>query len=341
MAIEMNLEQAKEFCMDVFYAKRVPGLLSSPGLGKSDLARQIAQEQNLKFIDIRLSQMDPADLNGFPWTNEDKTRATYIPMDLFPLEGDPIPEGYKGWLVLMDELPSSPPSVLAASYKVLLDKMVGNKKLHKRAIVMTAGNLATDKALVNDIGTALQSRVIWGHIKPDLKTWDKWAVKNDIDHRVRSYLHFQPDSLHKFNPDHQEDTFPCPRTWEFTSDVIKPYDKLKHNKLPLLAGCIGEGEARQFFAFTQIRVPTIQQIMSNPMNIAISNEPGTQYALAGLVGHHLNKTSAKQLMPFISRLTIDFQVLCLRAAIARDRTVKNADTVKSWIAVNAEELRRR
>lgn len=340
MAISMNLEQAEEFAMDVFYGKRVPGFLSSPGVGKSDLARQIAKEQGLKFVDIRLSMMDPADLNGFPWANKDNTRATYIPMDLFPLEGDPIPEGYKGWLILLDELPSAPPSVLSASYKVILDKMVGNRHLHKRSLMMIAGNLATDKALVNDIGTALQSRVIWGHIRPDLKIWDKWAIKNDIDHRVRSYLHFQPNSLHKFDPDHQEDTFPCPRTWEFISDVIKPYKKLT-GKLALMAGCIGEGEARAFYAFTQIHVPTIEQIKMNPTKVPIANEPGTHYALAGLVGHHLNKESAKSLMPFVQRLTIDFQVLCLRAAIGRDRTVKNADAVKAWINVNAEELRRR
>jgi len=40
----------------------VPNLLGSPGCGKSALIHQIAEEFNLKVIDLRLSQCDPTDL---------------------------------------------------------------------------------------------------------------------------------------------------------------------------------------------------------------------------------------------------------------------------------------
>jgi len=37
--------------------------MSSPGLGKSDVVKQVAKELNLKVIDFRLSTADPTDLN--------------------------------------------------------------------------------------------------------------------------------------------------------------------------------------------------------------------------------------------------------------------------------------
>lgn len=41
----------------------VPILRGSPGIGKSDIYRQIAKKHNLLLIDIRLAQCDPTDLN--------------------------------------------------------------------------------------------------------------------------------------------------------------------------------------------------------------------------------------------------------------------------------------
>ena len=39
----------------------VPMLAGSPGVGKSSIMRQVAEELNLEYIDIRLAQSDPLD----------------------------------------------------------------------------------------------------------------------------------------------------------------------------------------------------------------------------------------------------------------------------------------
>lgn len=38
-------------------------LHGSPGVGKSDIVRQIAKQRGIELIDLRLSQLDPVDLN--------------------------------------------------------------------------------------------------------------------------------------------------------------------------------------------------------------------------------------------------------------------------------------
>lgn len=38
----------------------------APGIGKSSIVAQVAQENNLDFIDLRLSQLAPTDLRGLP-----------------------------------------------------------------------------------------------------------------------------------------------------------------------------------------------------------------------------------------------------------------------------------
>ena len=347
-ALHITMAEAPELVMDILSANLVANLLSSPGIGKSNLAEQIAKKYNLKLIDIRLSFYDPADLNGFPFILDRKAKyvkAGYVPMNIFPIAGDPLPldeDGNEmaGWLLLLDEFASAPLTVQAAAYKLILDKMVGMHHLHKNVAIITASNLAQDKAFVNRLSTAMQSRLISLQIRVCPKAWGIWADKAQLDHRVRSFIKFKPEMLHKFDPNHNDLTFPCPRTWEFMSKLVKKIKIIPGSKIPLLTGTVGEGAGREFFTYCQIfkSLCTIDQILADPEYVKFGNDPSVHYALSGLVAHHMNTTNAEDLMKFIMRLGIDFQVITLRAAIAKDHAIKNTKAVNKWIIKNADEM---
>jgi len=99
--MQVTISQVKPHIEMLWDAKKpiCPFLHSSPGIGKSSIGRQLAKKRNLKFIDLRLTDMDPSDFNGLPGFSEGV--ASFIPFDTFPLEGDPIPDGYDGWLVML------------------------------------------------------------------------------------------------------------------------------------------------------------------------------------------------------------------------------------------------
>ena len=87
-------------------------------------------------------------------------KAVFTPFSIFPLENDPIPQGYDGWMLLLDELSSANKQVQAAAYKLILDRQVGSFNLHPNCAIVAAGNKITDKAVVTQMSTALQSRLI-------------------------------------------------------------------------------------------------------------------------------------------------------------------------------------
>jgi len=211
-------------------------------------------------------------MNGFPSLNEDRTRSHYAPPDTFPIEGDPLPEGKDGWLLFFDEMNAAPLSVQAAAYKIVLDRQVGNHNLHEKVAMVCAGNLTTDKAIVSRLSTAMQSRLIHFNLQISNKAWIDWAGANDIDHRIIGYINFRPGNLHKFDPNHNDNTFPCPRTWAFLSRIIKDMPVLTVKDLPIMAGTIGEGPAIEFRGFTEIyeSLPTIQQMITSPETVNIS-----------------------------------------------------------------------
>ena len=94
-----TLNHAKEMIPHLLGANIVPFMHSSPGIGKSSVGFQISEQYKLKFIDLRLSDRDPSDMNGLPSFKDGK--ASFLPFDTFPLEDTPIPEGYKGWLIML------------------------------------------------------------------------------------------------------------------------------------------------------------------------------------------------------------------------------------------------
>jgi hypothetical protein len=349
--VKTTMSLIQPLLQDVFRAGLVPNILSSPGLGKSALAKQLAKKFNLKLIDIRLSYFDPADLNGFPFIlNKDavaeKIRAGFVPLEIFPIKGDPLPidengKQMAGWAIIMDEFNSAQRPVQAASYKVVLDKQVGMHDLHKNVVMMCAGNLSTDKAIVNDLGTAMQSRLINFVLKVCEPSFQKWANGDgDIDYRVKSFISFKSDMLHMFDPNHDDLTFPCPRTWEFMSKIIKPMGVIGMEKLPLLSGTVGYKAGQEFFSYCQLfqDIPTIADIENDPMGCRLGTEKSVHYAMSGMVGGKMTPANATPLVQFLSRLDIDFQVVTLRAAIARDRDIRKNPEIAKWISHNASEL---
>jgi hypothetical protein len=338
--ISISPKQAPEAIMDVLSAGLVPMLTSSPGMGKSSIIKQVADSQGLKVIDLRLSQADPTDLNGFPKILDCGTKAGYVPMDTFPVEGDEVPDGYNGWLLFLDEMNSAPLSVQAAAYKLVLDKEVGQQKLHSKVVCVAAGNKKGDGAIVNRMGTAMRSRVIHLQMDLDYKAWLDWAAGAGIDFRITSWINFKPDALHMFNPDHDDCTFPCPRTWEFLSLIAKPWKTMSSSKLAVVAGTVGEGMAREFMTFCSIfkELPTIAQLLAKPELVAISEEPSTRYALSGLISNHIDADNAGTLMKVINRLPVEFQVITLQSAMKRDRSLVSVAEVRTWIQASAAKL---
>lgn len=336
--ITVNQNEAVDNMTMCFKNNLVAMLTGSPGIGKSAIMHQIAEKYNLHLIDIRLSQCDPTDISGFPVITGEK--ASYKPMDIFPLENDPIPPGCKGFLIFLDEINSASMAVQAASYKLVLDKMVGQHKLHPHAVIACAGNLITDGAIVNRLSTAMQSRLVHFELKVDWKLWSIWASSNKLATEVISYINHCPEKLMHFDPNHNDKTFSCPRTWEFASRIMKYPVMRTADKLPALAGCLGEGIAHEFLTYCEVykHIPSYADIKANPRGINITSEPMMLAALSGMVGSTVTKADLGQMMPYIHRLPLEFQVFALRDAIKRNPGIQKEQDIVDWLTINAQAL---
>ena len=337
--MQVNSKVGKVILRDYLKAKLVPFLKGSPGCGKSALIKELANDYGLKVIDLRLSQCDPTDLNGFPTIKGKK--ASYTPMDTFPLEGEEVPEGYNGWLLFLDEFNSAPTSVQAAAYKIVLDNMVGQNRLHSHVAIVCAGNLDTDNAITEQISSALRSRLVHLELINDAKVWTDWAeTDGQINHLITSFIKFKPNNLFTFNPDSTDETYACPRTWEFANKLILVTPPTSKHFLIAMAGVLGEGVAREFQGFCKISesLPKMAQIISNPMGIPMSTEPSVLFALSGAIGANANEDNIDSLMAYVNRMPKEFQIVTLRSVVKKNPALCKSKALSTWLMTTKTEL---
>lgn len=315
--ITVNSEQAKSAITKVLQANLVPVLTASPGVGKSDIARSIAKSMNLYLIDIRLGQCEPSDLNGIPNFIKDKTRVEFIPNAMFPLEDDELPMNeetkmpYDGWLIFFDELLDAPLPVQSASYKVILDRYIGNRKLHPNVRIMGAGNRVEDNACAQEVSSALKSRMVWFELALSAEKWIAWAKGSNINHSVISFLQYKDSYLSTFNPDDTDNfTYACPRTWENMSNLMKQYTEYgSHEFRATACGTIGSAYV-DFMSFLSSfsDLPSLEQIVANPSGCKLVKD-GEMFALKAMFIKWATKETIQPLVEYVKRMPKEMQLV--------------------------------
>ncbi|TKW65174.1 MAG: hypothetical protein DI616_15720 [Paracoccus denitrificans] len=346
----VTLNQAKPLVEDCLDAGLVPILRGSPALGKSALAASIAKERNLLLIDERFAGYDPTDMNGFPDLDKDAGIAKYFPLETFPLDDWELPinpetnEPYAGWLVLADELTSAVPAVQAASYKLFLDRKVGQRNLHPKAYLMAAGNLDSDNAITHEMSTALISRLINIQVILSQKDWLDWATKNGIHSLITSFIDYKgAEFFYTFDAENPNQPFAAARTWEFASKLIYTFAKKGvsvSSRVSLLAGTVGAGAAVGLAAFaaTWGQLPTLAEIMADPKTCRTPDSPGAQYAMTGALGEWATADNLPKLIEYYSRMRADMQVITLRNINNRHPELKQHPAAIQWMVDNQDKF---
>lgn len=302
----------------------VPFLQSSPGVGKSSIMRAIAEKFNLCLIDHRLSTSPPEDMSGLPQFIDGMAR--FAPFaELFPIKGTKKPinpktgEEYDGWMIFLDEFNSAKKDTQAAAYKLILDKMVGQHHLHEDVVITCAGNLDSDRAIVNPLGTAMQSRVI--HIEM-VVNFDEWlmdvALPQKYDERIIAYLSQHKDKLMDFDPKHTNKTFCCPRTWEFKNRLINGREVVDEYT-SLYAGTITPGVASSFVQFVKVyaHMPKVEDIIDDPHHHDIPGDVSMLWAVTSALLSNLTEKNIDKISVYVNRLDKSFRILFYRSIMVR------------------------
>ena len=115
--------QTRKAMLSAFKTKRPVFLWGPPGIGKSDVVSEIAEELGGLMIDLRMAQMEPTDIRGIPYYNKEKNKMDWAPP--IDLPDEETASQYPIVVLFLDEMNSAPPAVQAAGYQLILNRRIG------------------------------------------------------------------------------------------------------------------------------------------------------------------------------------------------------------------------
>ena len=186
------------------------------GVGKSQMARALADEVGLPFIDVRGSTMDESQVSGIPDFETSKTAgvATFcLPSFYVRACREPV-------VLMLDELNRSMPQVMQSFFQIVLDRELGNNvdgeplRLHPETRVVAAVNWGNEYD-VNDMDPALLRRFWVVDLEPTNQDWIDWASDHNVDPVLIDFVRQNPDHL-RVDPSSVEPgtVIPTPASWD-------------------------------------------------------------------------------------------------------------------------------
>ena len=312
------------------------------GIGKSDVIKKTAEEiatknnkeyvnwnklapdEKLKMayekdkyfilVDLRLSQMEPADLTGIPFP---ENGACIYKKQLWAhaLHNNP-------GMLFLDEMNLANPSVLSASYQVLLDKVIGDIPMHEGVLVVGAGNLQEDKAFTFELPLPIISRVFRYNLDvPEVDDWTDWALSNGVDSRVVTYLNRFKQMI--FYEKDDLGLLITPRGWEFVGRAIKGMKDW--NLVRDISEGILKGKAGEFVSFLKLseKIPKPEDILDGKS--IFPKELDQKFIACSILSEHYRDTKKKETLQKIFALNdktnvdTEFHILLLRMCRAVDQ----------------------
>lgn len=300
-------------------------LWGAPGVGKSSIVRQVAEQEGIGFIDIRLAQREPVDLRGLPVPDRERGVVDWLLAGEWPR--DPDSRG----IILFDELTAADHSLQVAAYELILDRRLGDLyRLPPGWLVVAAGNRQADRAVAQTFSSALANRFCHLDLAPDADAWTRWASAQGLHPDVIAFLRFRPECFFDMEGT-VEQGWPSPRSWTRVAQSLAHGAALPAEVQALTVhGLVGEGAGTEFLAFREWarQLPDIPAILAGQAPVDIPERADQRYAFCAGLAHALWKglddartedaMTQKRLGRFfaISReLTADFATLCLLDAL--------------------------
>jgi len=261
-----------------------------PGIGKSDIVKQIGDEQEREVIDIRLSLWEPTDIKGIPYYNSQLNTMSWAPPAELPTDPDSTA------ILFLDELNSAAPATQAAAYQLVLNRRVGTYVLPKGVSIVAAGNRETDKGVTYRMPAPLANRFLHLELRTDYEDWLTWATNNRVHEQVVGYIGFAKQDLYDFDPKSSSRSFATPRSWNFVSDLLVDNDLDENTLTDLVAGAIGEGLAVKFMAHRKVskQMPKPEAILDGTVKKIDIKEISAMYSLTVSLCYELQEADRKK-----------------------------------------------
>jgi len=312
--------------------KRLPIFIwGAPGIGKSSIVKEIARANEMEFIDLRLSLLDPTDLKGIPFFDPESREGVWAKPTFLPNSDD-----QRSGILFLDEINTAPPAVQASAYQLILDRRVGEYELPSGWSIVAAGNRESDRGVVYKMPPPLANRFVHFEMEVDFEDWKQWAYGRGIDSSIIAFLIYDKSMLFRFDPTNNQKSFATPRSWEYVDSIIDS-GITKELLLESISGAVGREVAIDYMSFRRIMgdLPDLEAILRGDIESIDSSDPKLIMALSvGLINLLKESNDIEQLdnlLRFSLSLQDEYSIMLIKDMQLSGIDVEESDIWSEWV----------
>ena len=244
----MNIKDAKEqiknaivayFSKDEFGHYVIPierqrpvFLIGAPGIGKTAIMEQIAQELNVGLVSYSMTHHTRQSALGLPFIEKEEFDGTeysvseYTMSEIIAAVYKVKKEtGHQEGILFLDEVNCVSETLAPSMLQFLQYKVFGTHQIPKGWIVVTAGNPPEYNKSVREYDIVTWDRLKRVDVEPDYEVWKEYAYKKGIHGSILTFLEIKKNYLYVVETTVDRKSFVPARGWEDLSEMIKLYEK--------------------------------------------------------------------------------------------------------------------
>lgn len=244
----MNVKQAKEYVKtsvnlylkkDEFGAYRVSVvrqrpifLLGAPGIGKTAIMEQVAQEMGIALVSYSMTHHTRQSALGLPYITEkdyggervsvsEYTMSEIIASIYDTMESSGMREG----ILFLDEVNCVSETLAPSMLQFLQYKVFGRHRVPEGWVIVTAGNPPEYNKSVREFDVVTLDRLKVLEVEPDYRIWKKYAQDKGIHGAIVNYLDLKKEHFYCMEMTTRGRSYVTARGWEDLSEILHLYEE--------------------------------------------------------------------------------------------------------------------
>lgn len=233
-------------------------LMGPPGIGKTAIMEQIAQEEQVGLVAYTMTHHTRQSAIGLPVLKE-KTYGgklysvtEYTMSEIVASIYNCMEQtGQKTGILFIDEINCVSETLAPVMLQLLQNKTFGSHPIPEGWLIAGAGNPPEYNKSVREMDIVTLDRVKYMSIEADLEIWQKYAAKKQVHGSVTTFLAVYPQYFYQVEQSHLERSFVTARGWEDLSCILYAYEDMGEEVTEALISQYVQHRmiAREFYLF--------------------------------------------------------------------------------------------
>ena len=208
-------------------------LMGPPGIGKTAIMEQIAQELGVGIVSYSMTHHTRQSALGLPfitrktYSGKEYDVSEYTMSEIIATVHDMIADnGVKEGILFLDEINCVSETLTPVMLQFLQYKVFGRHRVPDGWIVVTAGNPPEYNNSVRQFDIVTLDRLKRIDVEPEFDVWKEYAGNSGVHAAILTYLEIKKGDFYHVETTVDGKRFVTARGWSDLSDMIRLYEKL-------------------------------------------------------------------------------------------------------------------